>query len=124
MAVTNLGTNSLAANKSQPQSAHLLLSRPPMCHMCWQALMFCQITAQISHRSPDNPYILLQLVKFSPRRQIIHLCPNVTHCLKYSIQLPVLVLHKHAKMVDCFCDFIHTTSLAQSRVATQSDHLQ
>jgi hypothetical protein len=77
-----------------------------------QALMLCQIATYVHHRSLDNPYILLQLVKFSPRRQIRNLSLYVTDRLKHSIQLPVLVLHKHAEMVDCFCYFIPTTSLA------------
>lgn len=112
MAFTNLGTNSRAASKSQPQSAHVLTSRPSMRYRRWQALMHCQIAAYILHRSLDNPYILPQLVKFGSCRQIRNLSLHIPHRLKYRIQLAVLVLHQHAEMVDCLLYFIHTTSLA------------
>src|SRR5258708_33909051 len=85
------------ASKSHPQSAHLPLSRMPMRHVRWQ------VATYVHHRSLNNPYILLQLVKFSPRRQIRHFSLDITADLK---NCPILfnnVFYNHTQVVNvCF----------------------
>src|SRR5258708_19525840 len=92
------------ASKSHPQSAHLPLSRMPMRHVRWQ------VATYVHHRSLNNPYILLQLVKFSPRRQIRHFSLDITDHLKHSPILVNNVFHKHTQLFNV--SITHTTSLA------------
>jgi hypothetical protein len=81
-----------------------------MRYMRWQTLMPCQITTQITNRCLDSLHILLQLVKFSTRRQVRHFRLYITDNLKYGPVLVNNVLHKHTQMVNV-C-ITHTTSLA------------
>ncbi len=61
--------------------------------------MFCQIATYVHRRSLDYPYILLQLVKFRPRRQIRYLSLYITNRLKHGSILVNNVLDKHTQMV-------------------------
>jgi len=72
------------------------------------------LMTSISRRSPNHFHTLLQLRHITlDSVKPSNLLLNITYRLKHTINLAVLLLHKHTKVVDRFyCIIVHTSSLA------------